>query len=372
MIEKLLKKAVYTFSGFFHRNSEKWMFASHTQYSDNSRYLFQDPYNPCNIRKIWIAKNIDEYEIVKALGYECYLKGSCKAIFHSLTAKYYIYTCYLSDIGYAFSKNAICINLWHGIPIKKIEFDIENGPLAKKFDDSVLSKIKHPEIYRYSNFILCPSNFVYNYSFKSAFKIDESQILKFPYPRLIFLKSIKTKERRFTFFYAPTWRDTNVDFINSSFFDLKKINNFCIKFNCLFKIKLHPNSNITINTEYYENIIFIDSNDDTNIYLAEADCLITDYSSIFFDYLIFDNPILFYVFDESTYKTENREIYSEVEHIDFGEKIYNLNELLQIMQLTLEGVDKCTNQREEARNTFSINFKDTDNKRLIDYIVNEI
>lgn len=369
MIDKLFKKIVFSISGLFRRDTKKWVFSSHNFFSDNSRYLFTDNYNPYGIRKIWIAKNEKERAYVSSLGYECYIKGSYKSVIHRLTAKYFIYTCYISDIGYQYSKNAIAINLWHGIPLKKIEFDIKKGPLTRKFDSSIKSKIKHPEVYRPVNYVLCPSEFVYKYSYKTAFKISQDQILDFPYPRNIYLKSLQSPENKnYTFLYAPTWRDSQVDFINSDLLDLDKINSFCQRNNCLFKIKLHPNTKHSVDTTKYDHIIFINASEDTNIYLAEADCLITDYSSIFFDYLILDRPILFYIFDEGIYKSQNREIYNEVDNIVVGEKLYDLESLLNIMLSKLEGNDTLLAQRRNAIKLFNLSFDDTNNKRLIDTI----
>lgn len=256
---------------------------------------------------------------------------------------------------------------WH--TSKKIEFDIKKGPLTRKFDGSIKSKIKHPEIYRPVDYVLCSSQFVYNYSYKTAFKISHNQILDFPYPRSIYLKSLNPqKNQSYTFLYAPTWRDSKIDFINSDFLDLDKINNFCQKHNCLFKIKLHPNTKHNVDTAQYDQIVFVDASEDTNTYLSESDCLITDYSSIFFDYLVLDRPVLFYVFDEDIYKSQNRQIYSEVGNIVVGEKLYNLESLLDIMLRKLKGHDTLSAQREDAIKLFSLSFDDTDNSRLIDTI----
>src|SRR5690606_16135195 len=118
-------------------------------------------------------------------------------MYHCLTAKVYIYTCYVSDISYKFSGGAFCVNLWHGIPLKKIEFDILQGYIKKKFNNSLKSKIKYPDIYRKADLLLCPSPFVYDYSFKSAFKISRNNVVFTPYPRTIALKSQRTgKERK--------------------------------------------------------------------------------------------------------------------------------------------------------------------------------
>lgn len=368
MIDKFFKKIIYFFSGFVRRNPKKWVFASHTNFGDNARYLFEDQYNPCNVRKIWIAKNKDELKLVQSLGYECYLKGSYQAKYHALTAKNFIYTCYVSDIGYQYSGGANCINLWHGIPLKKIEFDIQSGPLARKFDGSLISKIKHPEIYRRHNYVLCPSEYVYTYSFKTAFKLGRNKILDYPYPRSIFLKNMQKNSGLFEFLYVPTWRDHLPNFITKDVLNLERINQFCIQHNCIFKIKLHPNTKVHFDVSQYSHIKIVNPKDDPNACLSNADCLITDYSSIFFDYLVFDRPILFYIFDELEYKSKSREIYSEAESINCGKKIHNQQELLEIMSKLLCGQDAYQSKRKETINQFGLEFYDANNERLYQYL----
>ncbi len=368
MIDKLFKQLVYFFSGWIKRDSSKWLFASHNDFGDNARYLFEDSYNPAGIRKIWIATNKHEYRLVKNLGYECYLKGSLKAKFHALTAKKYIYTCYVSDIGYQYSRNAICINLWHGIPLKKIEFDIQQGPLVKKFNGSWLSRLKHPEIYRKHDYVLCPSNYIYEYSFASAFKISEKQTLKFAYPRSIFLQNMTKQTKNTNFLYVPTWRDNGRDLLSLDILDLDLIDQFCRERDCYFNIKFHPNTNVEIDVNKYTNISVISNKDDPNRCLADADYLITDYSSIFFDYLVFNKPILFYVYDEIEYKSESREIYPEMGDIDCGVKIYTQAQLILTMEKFLTEKDSYTDRRKEVIKKFGLDSNEIDNSKLYKYL----
>ena len=370
MIDKIFKKVVYFISGLIKRNPNKWIFASHTNFGDNARYLFQDKYNPNKIRKIWIAGNKKELELVKCLGYECYLKGTYEAKYHALTSKNFIYTCYVSDIGYQYSCGANCINLWHGIPLKKIEFDIESGPLAKKFNATLKSKLKHPEIYRTHDYVLCPSNYVYQYSFKSAFRLQSNQVLNFPYPRSIYLKTMVKNSNKFEFLYVPTWRDNQQNFLDNRTLNLEKINAFCVKHDCLFKIKFHPNTKIDIEVSLFSNIIIIDNKEDPNQCLVDADCLITDYSSIFFDYLVFNKPIVFYVFDEEEYKLNSRAVYPEAEKINCGQKVYTLEKLLVVMTDLLSGQDVYEDERKQTIKQFGLNFADVDSRKLYQYLIN--
>ncbi|EHY5574492.1 CDP-glycerol glycerophosphotransferase family protein, partial [Escherichia coli] len=91
-------------------------------------------------------------------------------------AKVYIYSNYVSTINFYTSAGAVLVNLWHGTPLKKIEYDISKSPLFNYFKGaSFIIKILMPEKHKKCNFILAPSQFVYDYSFKSAFRVYDMQ-----------------------------------------------------------------------------------------------------------------------------------------------------------------------------------------------------
>ena len=372
MIKKLFLIFLFKISSLARRDKRKWVFGSQSLFSDNSRHLFLDKYNPLNIRKIWIAKNQEEFNKVFQLGFEVYKRGSIKAMYHCLTAKVYIYTCYVSDISYKFSGGAFCVNLWHGIPLKKIEFDILQGYIKKKFNNSLKSKIKYPDIYRKADLLLCPSPFVYDYSFKSAFKISRNNVVFTPYPRTIALKSQrKGKERKgkeFTFLYAPTWRDANSNFLNQNILDLNQIEKFCLHYNCAFKIKFHPNTKINLNLTNTTKIFLENNQIDPNISLAETDCLITDYSSIFLDYLVLDRPVIFYNFDEDEYTHLSREMYDISHKLVCGKKIISQEQLLVTMKNIIDGNDEYKDQRQDVRLLLGLDFDLRQNSTLYDTI----
>src|ERR1051326_9299727 len=52
---------------------------------------------------------------------------------------------------------------------------------------------------------------------------------------------------------------------------------------------------------------------DINVLLPPTDILITDSSSVFYDFLLLDRPIIFAPFDLTTYLTEDRELYEPYE-----------------------------------------------------------
>ena len=92
----------------------------------------------------------------------------------------------------------------------------------------------------------------------------------------------------------------------------------------MFCIKLHPKSKL--NEEFKniqsENIMVINKDADPYVFLKLADVLITDYSSIYFDYLLLGRPIIFFAYDLKEY-FDSREMYFDYDEFTPGEKVWD-------------------------------------------------
>ena len=71
----------------------------------------------------------------------------------------------------------------------------------------------------------------------------------------------------------------------------------------------------------------INKDADPYVFLKMADVLITDYSSIYFDYLLLDRPIIFFDYDLKEYLNDSRELYFDYDEFTPGEKVSNYHEL---------------------------------------------
>jgi CDP-glycerol glycerophosphotransferase (TagB/SpsB family) len=99
--------------------------------------------------------------------------------------------------------------------------------------------------------------------------------------------------------YAPTFRrdKENIDYIN-----YQELNKILVEQNTLFVVSLHPKLYKVNNDDEFSNIEFIEAGWDVYPFLKDFDMLITDYGSIFTDYLILNKPILFYTPDIDEYE----------------------------------------------------------------------
>lgn len=154
-------------------------------------------------------------------------------------------------------------------------------------------------------------------------------------------------------FYMPTFRESEILFFEN--FDRDDFQIFLEENNTLFCIKLHPKSKL--NEEFRniqsENIMVINKDADPYVFLKMADVLITDYSSIYFDYLLLDRPIIFFAYDLEEYLNDSREMYFDYDEFTPGEKVNNYHELkksiLRCVNLDNENRDEYSDSRRKIR-----------------------
>ena len=139
-VRYLVTQTVYFIAGFSPRSRKAVMGCYKNKFADNSKYLFLHWQQALTIRAIWISGDKQLVQQLNHQGYEAHYRWSLKGIYHALTAKYYVYNSYIGDVNQYLARGAIKINLWHGSPLKRIEFDINNGPLLKVYHPTSLKE----------------------------------------------------------------------------------------------------------------------------------------------------------------------------------------------------------------------------------------
>jgi len=349
---------LYLFSFFIPRNQKKIVVGSHTPFNDNSKYFFLFSHKYLNDYKIiWLTNDTNVVKIVNNLGMESCKVRTLKGIFHALTAKYYIYSFHLHDINFWTSGGSTKFNLWHGIPLKDIAFAIKSGPSAKLYDEQILfSRLMRPHIFVRPNYMVTTSKLMSSY-FSKAFRIQKKQCLEFGMPRCEILSWDNDKIIKFVdtyesskmltfihqlekykkvFIYMPTWRE-EVDFLNNAGFNFEVLNERLKKDNMLFLFKLHPFTklkNINLNEiNTYSNLLVMDTEMDIYPILPFTDCLITDYSSIYYDYLLCkEKEIYLYPFDYDHYVSNNRDLAFDYKTHMPGLHLKNFDDLLNVLK----------------------------------------
>ncbi len=353
-----LKYLLLIISYLFPRNKKIWCFGS--TFHGNAKYLFIYMTEEfCQDYKcIWIGENKDVQK-VKSLGFDAFRRWSFRGLYYTLRGGVYVYNSYPANVNLYTMGGAKLVNLWHGIALKCIDRQVKSGPTAKFYHASgLINRIRYVNFRKHANVVLSTSPLM-SKVFSEAFDVPLSKIVEGIYPRCsLFNKStdeiihfISTYEDEkslelvntiskfgYTYIYMPTWRDTGDDFISQCGFDFNKLNEVLNANNRLLILKLHPDSKLEFELDY-SNIKIIDKDIDIYPFIPFTNCLITDFSSIYFDYLLMNNKeIILFIPDYDDYISKNRALNYPYNDVMKGIKVYDFDSLLQVLSLKDTGV----------------------------------
>ena len=223
----------------------------------------------------------------------------------------------------------VYINTWHGTPLKTL------GKNMKKGIES-MSNIQHN--FLQSNYLLFPNRYTKDCMMEdyNLNQLYTNKTIVSGYPRnTIFCdaeKGIETKkqlglEDKEVFIYMPTWRGKNsygamkTTAIREI---LEKFDESLSENQCMF-VNLHPNVGEDIDYSEYKHIDSFPADVAKYEFINCSDALITDYSSIFFDYSITKKPIVLFMYDYEDYM-EDRGMYIDVKSLPF-KQVYNIEDM---------------------------------------------
>lgn len=398
-ISKTPLHLVYFLSYLFPRNKKIWVFGSKDgrQFLDNPKYLFLYIANnrKDEIKAIWISKNRTVIKKLRKKGYNAYHNCSLRGIYYALRAYYFITDGYSFAINYWLSGGAKKINLWHGSPIKKIGFDMTKGKGSEFHKSKGVKKLMYyllvPWVFEKQGRIITTSP-LYQKIFISAFKINRNKIAITGYPRndiffnkfdnfdlgmdyQIFRKIKKfKKDNNKLIIYLPTFRESGGNPCMDGVFDFTKLNRFLNLNHTIFIVKLHILTDMKRNISQdlnLDRILVLPRRMDIYSILPLIDVLITDYSSVYFDFLLLNKPIIFFPYDIQQYINE-RDLYFNYDEFTPGPKAYNFGELLEKMKDALDGNDDYIEQRQKIRD-LCFQYKDGNaSKRIFELLSNKI
>lgn len=337
------------------KNKNIWVFGSWRgeSFSDNSKALFL--YVEKNIKfinPVWLTKNREVLNKLKHDSENVYYFYSFKGFYYSLIAKVAIMSTSWIDLPistFFFPWRIKLIQLWHGTPLKKI--DLKSGTLKERILRWLFISYLGRE---YDMVTSANQNNIKIYTKIFNLKAEKIKITGQPRNDFIFLNKKFYHDKidiNKKFLYMPTWRNYEFDLFGEDF-DVEKINNFLRKNNGLLVIKIHPNEVKKYKSKFnYNNIIFWD-NRDIYPFLSNFDALITDYSSIYFDFLILDKPIIFTPFDLNKYLKLNG-LYYKYNQITPGLKTKNWDEVMNGMQNVFDEIDSFKEERSLINRDFN-------------------
>lgn len=344
---------LYPISFLFVRNKKKYAFGSFAgAFNDNAKYLFIHTCEHCpDIDAAWISDSRATVKLVREHGFKAYHVVSPRGIWHALTSKYWFFNSYTSDIFYSFSGGAVCVNLWHGIGLKRIEYNILTGPLGDRYQKRNFKEVYyHPQSFRAPDYIVTSTPFQ-THMFSTAFRVPPSRCLEFGYPRNDVLTY--TDERRLDFvkryepkttmeliermkqysrvlIYMPTWRDSQRHLFTQSM-DLNRLNEVLKSKNELLVLKPHSYVVVDRDNQTFSHILFLPGTLDVYPLLPYTQVLITDYSSVLYDYILMKGKeVILYLYDYREYLNERDLFYPFDENV-VGKRVFDFDDLLRVI-----------------------------------------
>lgn len=274
-------------------------------YGDSEKYIVEELLKrDLNLDIVWLINNTtsvfpDKIRLVKY--------KSIKAIFELTTARILIDNCRKKDLLIK-RKRQYYIQTWHAsLWLKKVELDSQDS-LSKRYIKCAKRDSKMTDL-------MSSGNTFVTELFRNHFWYS-GEIVEYGTPRIDILmksnESIKEKVcSKYNIFnkkivlYAPTFRNaTNLECYNIDFDELKQFMNKKFKQECIILFRLHPNLIKYISLDKYSGIIDVSEYEDIQELLCVSDILVTDYSSVMFEFSYTGKPVFLYANDVDQYKKD--------------------------------------------------------------------
>ena len=387
---------IYLFGKIIPKSENMWIFGTWygNCYSDNTSYLFEYVNKEKkDVTAVWLTNKSEIISNLRSKGMKAFHNNSPLGFYFGCRAAVTFVNCGYSDVNlYAVGKS-LKVQLWHGIPLKKIKYDNKinenkhHNPFYKGIKSALL--FIFPFLNDSFDLIISSSEEV-TQRMASAFRVEPDQIIETGYPRMD--KILSPKEDQLNFInikqdwskfakivlYAPTHRKEGHGGVNLfDSMDFPKFNEFLSNNDAAMFIKMHYHHELINNylvNKSLSNIIYLAAGDvpDINNILPFVDVLISDYSGVLLDYLILDKPIIPTSFDLEEYTNSDRQLYEDYDKTVMGINCNNWCEVQIQLQDIFSGNDLSVPCRKEMSTRF-FKFSDTKNcERIIESVTNHL
>lgn len=388
-IQKLLRNIyllpLYLFARLWPKNKKFWVFGSWfgLRYADNSRYVYEYVLQNCpEILAVWVTRSEHVENTLISKGLPVIRTGTLLGVLRTMSAGVSFVTCGTLDLGLIVAPGAFCVQLWHGTPLKKIKND---DLVFEHRDESIiyrtvrqLYRVFFPFMRDKDDVVIAPSPYIAP-RLETAFLKPPERVWQTGYPRgdvilsstpssvPVIKELAKTLQPKKILLYAPTHRKEgrgNIDLLeglhDSGMHEVLEKHDVVLLVKKHFYEKSDPHRK-------FRRIIAVTDEDvpDINHLLPFIDILITDYSSVFYDYLLLDRPIVFVPFDITDYTKEDREFYIDYKSEIVGPCCFNWREAATAVDDILKGNDFYHDARLAAQSKFNMYIDTNNSKRIV-------
>lgn len=346
--------------------------------------LLHDPMRQ-NLEHVWSIRNDNER---KAFNTEYAHYGNVRAVRHE-SADYWNELCtakYLfnnATFPAYFTKRPeqIYVNTWHGTPLKAMGYHANEGSIGAR---NIIRNFVQ------ADYLVSPNRFTTETMYQQAYRMQgifSGKIIEQGYPRIDAQFSSKDEQRetlialsdsgvqlsgRPIVLYAPTWKGESFHRpLNEAKSLLNRVQILKNSIGDKFDILLKVHQQVISHTKDIPELepFLVPNSIPTNDALAVTDILITDYSSIFFDFLASDKPLIFFTPDKSDYSSLRGLYLDSLPGPDFSE-IEDLAEALEQYgsNSNEDIISKFVSKRQLAQQTYCDREDGNSTSRIVNIV----
>lgn len=324
---------------------------------DNAKYMFilNNKILP-DYKHVWLTNSETVFKKIKTLGFDVVLSSSKEGRKTLKKAGFVIFDDAIKHFANPeLSWGAKRIELWHGIHGKmSCRAHSENQPVYK-VKDFLHDKIT--DDHAHGDYCVLTSEYlrkIVSYTFGVPFE----RMISSPYPRNWILTCSEAQRTNFVkkyedegvqqlydylkncslfkIIYMPTFRDADRDYLSKGIPDWNRLNEICRQANAVLYLKVHRITSLP-NVEVFSNIKIIDNKVDVYTILSHFDMLITDYSSVCFDFALTKKSIVLYTYDKNEYMAKSRPLHQHF--LDLMTRVTNVEKFESLLDVILNKKD---------------------------------
>jgi CDP-glycerol glycerophosphotransferase (TagB/SpsB family) len=411
MLKKVRRKAAYIADfvcywlfSCFPKQKNLWVFTSNrnVDYFDNSKYIYEYIVdNHPEIRAFWLTSDENVYKQLKSAGKPVLRMrtGECRKILSraqiAVTDHFRVldYRCF-----WGYNHGTKIVQLWHGVGLKTYSDGeklhntdlpgvvFSDDILPAESDSSwkkVIKKLKYlrhahsRELFEEYFAILCPGQEHVEHM-ADALHIPRDRCIMSGHPRNLPMYYSEADQSAPKVLYAPTYRwtaDKEQELVDMVIDALHKLQSLMEKINGTFYIRLHPLTWRNYADKFKVALVNVDKvllDNEKDIYpeLGTYSVLISDYSSIAYDFLLLNRPVIFLCYDLDAYRKTQCALNYDYFDYSPGTKTLSWEETITALLEYINDPAKDSDWRKKVINEFyDLSVNDENNSQRI---VNEI
>ena len=301
-----------------------------SKYSCNPQYIYE-----------YIIKHYPQYKCVWALNDErTPIKGNgirvrrgSQEYYHYLFTAKYLFNNVNFPNEYIKREGQIEVQTMHGTPLKTLGLEVPGDFVTQASREAYIKKNER------WNYLIVQGEFMKNKAY-DCFNFSKT-ILECGYPRTDMLFNVSEAEKnrlkkqlnipidKKVILYTPTWRKKGTFDMVLEIEEMRKH----LSEEYVLLVRLHhfskPDDSFVADNKFVFDFNSYRSVED--LYLI-TDVLITDYSSVMFDFALLDKPMIFFTYDLVDYRDNLRGMYFDIEKEAPGPLVFNTNEIISVIQ----------------------------------------